>query len=191
MAKAQFQRLQRVWVESVGVWAVVDRVVPVWTQGFDEPVRITYEVGLGREFQAAELRPEAPAAAAEADCGWRVLRARNKWQNPEDCAHHPHPGTFPVVVTDPKDWGGWRTPGSEYDRDPTRIERQARLIAAAPHLGRLAESLVALASEAGDDAPPALRELALEARRLLRQTAGEPAAAPLAAPGLAGRLHAA
>lgn len=181
MAKAQFQRLQRVWVDSVGVWAVVDRVVPVWTKGFDEPVRITYDVGLGREFQGAELRPEAPADATVVDGGWRVLRARNKWQTPEDCVHHPNPGTFPVVVTDPNDWGGWRTPGAEYDRDPARIERQARLIAAAPRLKRLAESLVALSSEAGDDAPPALQELALEARDLLRQAAGQPAAATPAA----------
>jgi len=58
MAKAVFHRNQRVWVESVGAWAVVEKIVPVWAQGFDEPVKISYDVGLGRNFQANELRAE-------------------------------------------------------------------------------------------------------------------------------------
>ena len=58
MAKAVFQRNQKVWVESVGAWSVVERIVPVWARGFEEPVRITYDVGLGREFQAHELTAE-------------------------------------------------------------------------------------------------------------------------------------
>jgi hypothetical protein len=41
MAKAVFQRNQRVWVESVGAWAVIEKIVPVWAKGFDEPVRVT------------------------------------------------------------------------------------------------------------------------------------------------------
>uniref|UniRef100_A0A0N4Z1E2 Translation initiation factor IF-2 n=1 Tax=Parastrongyloides trichosuri TaxID=131310 RepID=A0A0N4Z1E2_PARTI len=45
MARAQFQKGQKVWVESVGVWAQVEKVMPVWAKGFDEPVRITYDVG--------------------------------------------------------------------------------------------------------------------------------------------------
>src|SRR5581483_7864078 len=56
MAKAQFQRNQKVWVATVGAWAVIEKVVPIWARGFDEPVRITYDVGLGRDFQAQELR---------------------------------------------------------------------------------------------------------------------------------------
>jgi hypothetical protein len=60
MAKAQFQRHQRVWVECVGTWATIDKVTPVWAKGFDEPVRITYDVGLGREFLAQELQAEPP-----------------------------------------------------------------------------------------------------------------------------------
>ncbi len=52
MAKAIYQRNQKVWVESVGVWATIEKIVPVWAKGFDEPVRVTYDVGLGREFQA-------------------------------------------------------------------------------------------------------------------------------------------
>ena len=50
MAKALFQRNQRVWVESVGVWGVIERLTPIWAKGFDEPVKITYDLGIGREF---------------------------------------------------------------------------------------------------------------------------------------------
>ena len=68
---------------------------------------------------------------------WRVVRARNKWQPAEDCARHPVPGTYPVVMTGEADWGGWRVPGAEYDLDPGKIEEQARLIANAPQLAVL------------------------------------------------------
>src|SRR5579872_2219871 len=104
MAKAVFQRNQKVWVESVGAWATVERIDPVWAKGFDEPVRVTYDVGLGRAFLAHELRPEDPSGEEIEDVaaasGWRLMRARNKWQTPEECASHPFPGTYPVVVTD-------------------------------------------------------------------------------------------
>ena len=168
MARAQFQKGQKVWVECVGAWAQIEQVQPVWAKGFDEPVRVTYDVGLGRDFAASELflPSEDPAAA---DLGsWRLLRGRNKWQAPEDCVHHPYPGTYPVVVTDTADWGGWRVPGAEYDRDPAKIEAQARLIAAAPALMQVAQSLVDLAAEAPDDAPPAVLALAREAREALK-----------------------
>ena len=121
MAKAIFQRNQKVWVESVGVWASVEKIVPIWARGFDEPVRVTYDVGLGREFLAHELKPEQDSGAEAVGDGappWRLLRARNKWQTEDDSGHHPYPGTYPVVVTDAADWGGWRVPGAEYDRDP-------------------------------------------------------------------------
>ena len=111
MAKAIFQRNQKVWVESVGVWASVEKIVPIWARGFDEPVRVTYDVGLGREFLAHELKPEQDSGADAVGDGapsWRLLRARNKWQTEEDSSHHPYPGTYPVVVTDAADWGGWR-----------------------------------------------------------------------------------
>lgn len=170
MARAQFQKGQKVWVESVGAWAQVEKVLPVWAKGFDEPVRITYEVGLGREFQAAELQlPAEDNLAATALGDWRVLRARNKWQEPADCAHHPFPGSYPVVVTDKADWGGWRVPGAEYDRDPERIEFQSRLIAAAPDLMNLARELVETVAEDPDDAPPESVRLARRAREILRQ----------------------
>ncbi len=167
MARAQFQKGQKVWVECVGAWAHVEQVLPVWAKGFDEPVRVTYDVGLGREFQGSELLLPAEDAAAGGDLGdWRLMRARNKWQAADECPHHPVPGTYPVVVTDTADWGGWRVPGAEYDRDPERIEFQARLIAAAPRLLGLAQAMVELVAEAPEDAPPEILALAHQARRL-------------------------
>lgn len=185
MAKAAFHRNQKVWIETVGTWAVVEKIVPIWAKGFDEPVRITYDVGLGREFLAHELRADdksdEPLADAEAGGDWRVLRARNKWQAGEDCAHHPYPGTFPVVVTDKQDWGGWRTPGAEYDRDPHKIEFQARLIAAAPKLMGMARELTGLVADGMDDAPPELVRLAKQAEALLRHLSEPIATAPAGA----------
>ena len=178
MARAQFQKGQKVWVECVGAWATVEKVQPVWAKGFDEPVRVTYDVGLGREFTGGELMLAAEDVAGTDVGNWRVLRARNKWQAEEDCLHHPQPGTYPVVVTDSADWGGWRVPGAEYDRDPPRIEFQARLIAAAPRLMQLAESLMDLVAESPDDAPPAVLALAHQARDTLQPVTETLEAAP-------------
>lgn len=185
MARAQFQKGQKVWVECVGAWAFIEQVQPVWAKGFDEPVRVTYDVGLGREFTAGELMLAMDDPSAKEGVGeWRLLRARNKWQLPEDCLHHPHPGTYPVVVTDRADWGGWRVPGAEYDRDPQQIELQARLIAAAPQLMQIAQGLVDMVSEAPDDAPPAVLTLARQARDTLQGVTRvlEPAPDRLSAP---------
>ena len=168
MARAQFQKGQKVWVECVGAWAQIEKVQPVWAKGFEEPVRVTYDVGLGREFLGHELLLPSEDPAANAGETWRLMRARNKWQTAEDCPHHPFPGTYPVVVTDKADWGGWRVPGAEYDRDPDQIEFQARLIAAAPRLMALAERLAAAVEEAPDDAPPEMQSLAREARVALK-----------------------
>lgn len=168
MARAQFQKGQKVWVECVGAWAQIEKVQPVWAKGFEEPVRVTYDVGLGREFLGHELLLPTDDPAANAGESWRLMRARNKWQTADDCPHHPFPGTYPVVVTDKADWGGWRVPGAEYDRDPDQIEFQARLITAAPQLMALAERLAASVSEAPDDAPPEMQILAREARTLLK-----------------------
>ena len=168
MARAQFQKGQKVWVECVGAWAQIEKVQPVWAKGFEEPVRVTYDVGLGREFLANELLLPNDDPAANAGETWRLMRARNKWQTADDCPHHPFPGTYPVVVTDKADWGGWRVPGAEYDRDPDQIEFQARLIAAAPRLMALVERLAASVDEAPDDAPPEMQTLAREARTVLK-----------------------
>ena len=168
MARAQFQKGQKVWVECVGAWATIENLQPVWAKGFAEPVRVTYDVGLGREFLAHELMSPEEDPAANDVGDWRLMRARNKWQMADDVPHHPYPGTYPVVVTDPQDWGGWRVPGAEYDRDPLRIEFQARLIAASPRLMKLAEELIASVSENPDDAPPEMLRLAREARDTLK-----------------------
>lgn len=180
MAKAVFQRNQKVWVESVGAWATIEKIVPVWAKGFDEPVRVTYDVGLGREFHAHELKPEDKVAEGDDGVGgegWRLMRAKNKWQQETDCTNHPFPGTYPVVVTDPADWGGWRTPGAEYDRDPTKIERQARLIASAPRLQAIARQLIELVAESPEDAPPAIADLARRATAIERYVQEVPSAA--------------
>ena len=190
MARAQFQKGQRVWVECVGAWAQIEKVQPVWAKGFEEPVKVTYDVGLGREFQASELLLPAEDEAG-ADLGaWRLLRARNKWQQVEDVPHHPFPGTYPVVVTDKADWGGWRVPGAEYDRDPDQIEFQARLIAAAPHLMDLAQRLIDTVVESPEDAPPETLALARQAREVLKSVAEVLAPAPEANPSPV-RAHAA
>ncbi|NWG44948.1 MAG: hypothetical protein HXY25_00165, partial [Alphaproteobacteria bacterium] len=173
MAKAHFHKNQRVFVRPVGTWALVERVVPHWTKGLDEPIRVFYDVGLGREFSADELEAEQdkPYRPGEGEI-WRVLRQHNRWQRPDECAHHPHPGTYPVVVTAESDWGGWRVPGAEYDLDPDRVEAQARLIAQMPALRRLAETLVQIA-RLHPDLPAELGHLAREAREVLAE-AGSP-----------------
>jgi len=179
MAKAQFHRNQKVWVETVGTWAVIEKIVPIWAKGFDEPVRITYDVGLGRDFLATDLKAEDlidAENASDTGAAWRLLRARNKWQAPEDCSHHPFPGTFPVVVTDQADWGGWRVPGAEYDRDPRKIEAQARLITTAPVLLALARAMAALVAESPDDTPAPFQALARKADAIDRHIAEQPPA---------------
>lgn len=184
MARAQFQRGQKVWVECVGAWATIEHLKPVWAKGFSEPVRVTYDVGLGREFLAHELASPEEDPAAESGAGsWRLMRAKNKWQMAEDVPHHPFPGTYPVVVTDPSDWGGWRVPGAEYDRDPHRIEMQARLIAVSPQLMDLASQLVAAADESAGDAPPEVSRLAGRARVILKAVTEILAAPAEARPG--------
>jgi hypothetical protein len=175
MAKAQFHKHQRVYVKPVGSWAVVEKVVPHWTKGLNEPLRIFYDVGLGREFDAEELQLEDPLTdKASATMGnWRVMRGRNKWQSAEDCTHHPLPGTYPIIVTGETDWGGWRVPGAEYDLDPHKSERQARLIAAAPRFMELAKRLSDWASKSGEDLGTDLADLAKSARALLTHVESE------------------
>jgi hypothetical protein len=174
MARAQFQKGQKVWVESVGVWAEVERVVPVWAKGFDEPVRVSYEVGLGREFQGNELHlPESDALSGNLG-SWRVMRARNKWQEQSDCSHHPFPGSYPVVVTDDADWGGWRVPGAEYDRQPEKIEQQARIISMAPHMLAIMKQLIESVDENPMDAPPEARRLAEASKAVMRRIQSQP-----------------
>ena len=174
MAKAIYHRHQRVYVEPVGTWAVIDKVNPVWIKGFDEPVRVSYDCGLGRDFAENELIPESEAESAVPDYGnWRLMRARNKWQSPDESRNHPFPGTYPIVVTDVNDWGGWRVPGAEYERDPSLIEMQARLIAAAPRLLKLVKDLRDYVRENADSVDQDLLALGKQADTLRQHIEAE------------------
>jgi hypothetical protein len=117
MAKAKFQKSQRVFVRPVGTWAHVEAVVPKWAKGCDEPIKIAYDCGMGREFAQEELEEECVALQANAANGlggpWRIVRGHNRWKSAEQCGHHPYPGTHPMIVTTERDWGGWRVPGAE------------------------------------------------------------------------------
>ena len=169
MAKAVFHKNQRVYVRPVGTWALIERVVPHWAKGLDEPLRVYYDVGLGREFSAEELQAEEPLAEDKSKGAdhWRIVRARNKWQDTNDCSRHPVPGTFPVVITGEAEWGGWRVPGAEYDLDPVKVERQARMIANAPRLMEFAEGLIDWARKSGEEMPVELADLAHSAQDVL------------------------
>jgi hypothetical protein len=169
MAKAVFHKSQRVFVKPVGTWALIEHLVPHWAKGLDEPLRVYYDVGLGREFAAEELQAETPLAENKAQNSenWRIIRARNKWQPAEDCARHPVPGTFPIIITGEAEWGGWRVPGAEYDLDPEKVERQARMIASAPRLVEFASGLVEWARKSGEDMPNELVNLAHDAQDIL------------------------
>ena len=58
MAKAVFHKGQRVYVKPVATWAVIEEVRPQWVKGVEEPLRVSYDTGLGRDFQAHELAAE-------------------------------------------------------------------------------------------------------------------------------------
>ena len=180
MAKAAFHKNQKVFVKPVGTWAVVEHVLPQWVKGLDEPIKVHYDVGLGREFSASELAPDKSAAPIDdiADLdNWRINRARNRWKDPHEALDHPHPGTFPVVTTDDKNWGGWRVPSAEYDRDPAKIEFQARIIEAAPRLMRITQALAKFGLNNADDMPAELLALAKKSTALLRRIYDTPQAA--------------
>lgn len=187
MAKASFHKNQKVFVKPVGTWAIVEAVLPQWVKGLDEPLKIYYDVGLGREFSASELMADKTSAPIEelADFdNWRINRARNRWKDSVEVPNHPQPGTYPVVTTDEKNWGGWRVPSAEYDRDPLRIEFQARIIEAAPHLMRISKALAQFGHNHSDDMPAELLDLAKKANALLRrvyETPGDPTATNIAA----------
>lgn len=170
MAKAQFHKNQRIYVKPVGTWAIIERVLPQWAKGLDEPIRVHYDVGLGRDFTAEELQAET-AAPLELDTGgqsWRLIRVRNKWQSEEDSAHHPFPGTFPTVVTNEKDWGGWRVPGAEYDLDPLKIETQARIILNALPMLNVIQGFVEYVDNEPENVPDQIRQLAKTSGNIIK-----------------------
>ena len=79
-----------------------------------------------------------------------------------------------MVVTDEKDWGGWRVPMAEYDRNPNHIERQARIIANALRLMRVARQLIEFATDHPHETPPDLMELAQQSEMVLAAIYHEP-----------------
>lgn len=162
MAKATFEKGQRVYVRAIGGYARIERIVPHWVKGVDAPFKIFYDLGLGRDFAASELVAETPSSKSRSDQEeWRVRRAGGGVLQP-DQEHR----TLPVVVTQEDDWGGWKVDPAEYDHDPGRIEHQAQVIAAAPRLLRAAKALIAFADAHPEQAAdPALAE-AVEAARL-------------------------
>ncbi|WP_084400021.1 hypothetical protein [Henriciella aquimarina] len=176
MAKALFHKSQRVFVKPVGTWALVERVIPHWVKDVEEPLRVTYDVGLGRDFTAGDLVSEEAMHGRDRMHSnddlvtehWRIQRAKNRWQDGDETAGHPFPGTFPVVMTDENNWGGWRVPGSEYDRDPEKIEYQARLIANAPRMLRFCRQLAELAAQSPEKFPEEMKPAARECQLVLR-----------------------
>jgi hypothetical protein len=173
MAKAKYHKSQRVFVKPVGTWAHVEAVVPKWVKGCDEPIKVAYDCGMGREFAQEELEEESTGLLLSAGNGksetWRVLRGQNRWKSAEQCAHHPHPGTHPTIVTSERDWGGWRVPGAEYDLDPYRIEFQAELIVRAPVFMKLLEEFVQQADHEPENLSHDLTKLAQIARRIVSE----------------------
>lgn len=170
MAKAQFHKNQRVYVKPVGTWALIEAVIPQWAKGVEEPIKITYEVGLGRKFGLDELQSEEVAISAELNDGveWRLIRGQNKWKSPDECSHHPHPGTYPVIVTNDEDWGGWRVPGAEYDRNPADVEWQARVISHSLNCVKLLRNIIDYADEAPENLPNQLLGMVSDARTVLK-----------------------
>ncbi len=172
MAKAAFHKNQRVYVKPVGTWALIERVVPHWAKGLDEPLRVFYDVGLGREFAAEELQfDNAQTEDVKGSDKWLLVRADTRWQAPQETTNHPFPGTYPVVVTGDADWGGWRVPGSEYALSPMRMEQQARMIASTPQALALLKELVDIAKKS-PELPMAMREPLKKAANVIAYTEG-------------------
>lgn len=178
MAKAVFHKSQRVYVKPVGTWVLVERVVPHWVKGVDEPLRISYDCGLGRLFQAHELISEQAMHSHDNDEDedddlllehWRIVRRVNRWRASEpDSLAGVNPGTYPMIATDEGSGSGWRVPASEYDRDPQRVEHQARMIAHTPDLLRMARKLSEYSARNPENLPEALRPIAKRCAAILR-----------------------
>ena len=83
MAKAAFHKNQKVFVKPVGTWALVERVLPQWVKGLEEPLKVHYDVGLGREFSSSELVADKAAGPLDDDVAdldnWRIARAARRW----------------------------------------------------------------------------------------------------------------
>lgn len=177
MAKALFHKSQRVFVKPVGTWAVIEHVVPHWVKDVNEPLRITYDCGLGRPFHAHELVSEQAVhnqnRVSDDDDDmmlehWNVERRLIKWRPSEFGVTLANPGTYPVVATDEGGSGGWRVGGAEYDRDPQRIEHQARMIVHTPDLMRIARRVAEFASDNPEAFPAEMKPVAQHCALILR-----------------------
>lgn len=170
MAKAQFHKSQKVFVRPVGTWAMIEKVMPQWTKGIDEPLRVFYDCGLGREFAADELdaqQSDFTEMENMENLPWRVVRARNRWQTAGDTSNHPHPGTYPVVVTADTDWGGWRVPTAEYDLYPEKVEQQAQIMSRSLDMMKLLLSFITYAKQHPEDLSDDMHDLAKKAVEML------------------------
>src|SRR5262249_31110298 len=141
-----------------------------WVKGCEEPIKISYDCGIGREF--AQEEPEEESSAMQTGAGnglgpWRILRGHNRWKSASK--HHLFPGTHPMVVTTERDWGGWRVPGAEYDLDPYRIEHQAELIMRAPLFMKLLEEFLQLADQEPENLSDDMTKLVQVTRRILSE----------------------
>ncbi len=177
MAKALFHKSQRVYVKPVGTWALVENVIPHWVKDVQEPLRITYECGLGRPFQAHELVSEQAKHNSERQEEedddlllehWRVRRRSARWRAALAGQAGPNLGTYPVVVTDEGETGGWRVSPNDYDRDPQRVEHQARMIVQTPELLRVARLVAEFAADRPEEFPESMRAIAQNCAAILR-----------------------
>lgn len=177
MAKALFHKSQRVFVKPVGTWAVIESVVPHWVKDVDEPLRISYDCGLGRVFHAHELVSEQSmhnqfrVDDEDEDLmleHWHIDRRTIKWRPVEYGVANASPGTFPVVATDETGAGGWRVSGTEYDRDPARIEHQARMIVHTPDLLHIARRIADFAAQRPEEFPAELKPMAQHCAAIMR-----------------------
>ncbi|MCA8898134.1 MAG: hypothetical protein KDA39_05365 [Hyphomonas sp.] len=177
MAKALFHKSQRVYVKPVGTWALVENVVPHWVKDVDEPLRVTYECGLGRQFQAHELISEQAMQNSERNEDddedllmehWRISRRSPPRRAELGNSGTMNQGTYPVVLTDEGEGGGWRVSPSSYERDPQRVEHHARMIVHTPDLLRIARRIAEFASERSDEFPQDLVPVAQGCASILR-----------------------
>jgi hypothetical protein len=99
---------------------------------------------------------------------WFIERRTIKWRPSEFGVTLANPGTYPVVATDEGSNGGWRVGGSEYDRDPQRIEHQARMIVHTPDLLRIARRVAEFASANPNETPADLKPVAQHCALILR-----------------------
>ena len=177
MVKALFHKSQRVFVKPVGTWAVIEHVVPHWVKDVNEPLRITYDCGLGRPFHAHDLVSEHAVHSQNRVSDddedmmlehWNVERRLIKWRPSQFGGSLANPSTYPVVATDEGGKGGWRVGGAEYDRDPQRIEHQARMIVHTPELMRIARRIAEFVSANPDELPLDLKPVAQQCAVILR-----------------------